>query len=201
MLPYVNAVIGCRGNQLISLMITNGVAAECAKFRTLDGLKNYLVGAVRATFDAGAASWIKLQGPHCLEMDIIVAGWSETRGPDSYLLRTLEGTPTPAWQIIDTADVLLTPSSDAIFAEVGEVLGDQSRDLTDSEIIKVAELQRGYIEPMGLKQIPTSWVGGFLQVTTITEREISTRIIHRWNDRIGRKIEPGKRNARKARAA
>jgi hypothetical protein len=31
-------------------------------------------------------------------------------------------------------------------------------------------------------------VGGFLQLTSITEREISTRIIHRWSDEIGKRI-------------
>ena len=56
-IPYANAVIGCRGNQLISI-VANGIAADCAKFPGLDGLKSYLVGAVRATFDAGAASWV-----------------------------------------------------------------------------------------------------------------------------------------------
>jgi hypothetical protein len=54
-IPYASAVIGCRGNRLISTIITNAVASDCAKFHTFDGLKDYLVGAVRATFDAGAA--------------------------------------------------------------------------------------------------------------------------------------------------
>jgi hypothetical protein len=53
-------------------------------------------------------------------MDVIVAGWSESAGPDLYLLRTMANTPTPAWRVIDTGGVLLTPSSDAIFAEVNE---------------------------------------------------------------------------------
>jgi hypothetical protein len=32
----------------------------------------------------------------------------------------MANTPTPAWRVIDTGGVLLTPSSDAIFAEVNE---------------------------------------------------------------------------------
>jgi hypothetical protein len=43
-----------------------------------------------------------IQGPDCLEMDLIVAGWSESAGPDLYLLRTMANTPTPAWRVIDT---------------------------------------------------------------------------------------------------
>ena len=124
-----------------------------------------------------------------MEMDIIVAGWS-ARGPDSYLLRTLEGTPTPAWKIIDTGGVLLTPSCDAIFAEVNEKLAGPRapRAISDKELIEVAEMQRRYIEPCGPQKIPTSWVGGFLQLTTVTEDEISTRIIHRWPDEIGKPL-------------
>jgi hypothetical protein len=86
--------------------------------------------------------------------------------------------------------VLMTPSNDTIFAEVSEALGDQSRELTDGDIIAAAELQRGYRETYGPKRIETSWVGGFLQLTTVTESEISSRVIHRWPDQIGKRIRP-----------
>jgi hypothetical protein len=114
---------------------------------------------------------------------------SETSGPDSCLLRTIEGTPTPAWQIVDTGDVLLTPSNDEIFKADGGSLADQSRAISEAELMAVAEKQRRYIEPYGPNKIDTSLVGGFLQVTTITESEIATRIVHRWPDEIGKRIE------------
>jgi hypothetical protein len=49
---------------------------------------------------------------------------------------------------------------------------------------------RGWIpiRAYGPKQIPTSLVGGFLQLTTVTKREISTRFIHRWADEIGKRL-------------
>lgn len=188
MMPLIDAVIGMRGNAMITTLLMAALAADWQKFGTFDGFKAGLVDHLRAIFVAVGSQWKQTQGADCLEMDVIVAGWSETSGPDSYLLRTIDGTPTPTWQIIDTGGVLLTPSSDEIFKADGGSLADQSRAISDAELIAVAEKQRRYIEPFGPNKIETSLVGGFLQVTTVTEHEISTRIIHRWPDEIGEPI-------------
>jgi hypothetical protein len=184
--------------QPASSLIISGIAADCATYRTFDGLKSYLIGAICVTFGAAGEGWAKMQGAHCFEMDIIIAGWSETRGADSYLLRTIKGTPTPAWTIVDTGNVMLAPGSDAIFREANEMLAGPRAPETidDAELIRVAEVQREYREPYGPKRIMSSWVGGFLQVTTVTEYEISTRIIHRWeSDQIGRRLNSKSRQA------
>jgi hypothetical protein len=188
LLPLLNAVIGMRGNAMITTLLMAALAADWQKFRTYDGFKAGLVDHLRAIFSVVGSQWQQLQGADCLEMDVIVAGWSETSGPDSYLLRTVEGTPTPAWQIIDTGDVLLTPSNDEIFKADGGSLADQSRAISDAELIAVAEKQRRYVESYGPNKIESSMVGGFLQSTKITEREISTRILHWWPDEIGEPI-------------
>jgi hypothetical protein len=190
MLPLLNAVIGMRGNAMITTMLMAALAADWQKFGTYDGFKAGLVDHLRAIFIAVGSQWKQMQGADCLEMDVIVAGWSESVGPDSYLLRTVEATPTPAWKIIDTGAALLTPSNDEIFGNDGAILVDQSRALSDAELISVAEKQRRYVEPYGPNKIETSLVGGFLQLTTIAEREISTRIIHRWPDEIGKRLAP-----------
>jgi hypothetical protein len=187
-LPLLNAAIGIRGDALVGMILMSGIAADWQKFGSYDGFRSGLVDHLKSIISATAHHWRAQRGLDCFNMDIVVAGWSETSGPDSYLLRTIEGTPTPAWQIIDTGNLLLTPSSDEIFQDVGGPLADQSRTITDGELIAVAEKQRCYIEPYGPNKIETSLVGGFLQITTITESEIATRIIHRWHDEIGKRI-------------
>lgn len=185
-LPLLNAAIGIRGDALIALLLMSGLSADWQQFGSYDGLRSGLVDHLSNVFDVAGDQWEAMRGPGWSEMDIIVAGWSETSGPDSYLLRTMEGTATPAWEIIDTGGVLLTPSNDGIFESLGEF--GRSGAISDLEMIAIAEKQRNYTEPYGPNKIETSLVGGFLQLTTITERDISTRIIHRWNDRIGEPI-------------
>jgi hypothetical protein len=111
--------------------------------------------------------------------------------------RTIEGTPTPAWEIIDTGPLLLTPSDDAIFADIGKSLIDEKIPVDDQRLIHVAENQGRHVERYGLGQIRTSFVGGFLQRTEVTSRETTMRIIHQWPDRIGEPINvaPRKRIA------
>ena len=123
-----------------------GLSADWRKFETFDGFRRGLIGHLRPYWKEVSPQWKKMQGPNCMKMDIIVAGWSETTGPDSYLLRTMKGTPTPAWSIIDTGNVLLTPSSDAIYsANCDRLVGPRAaEELEESEIIRVAELQRLY---------------------------------------------------------
>jgi hypothetical protein len=179
--PFLNAVIACRGHAMLSLAVAGNIAGNCAKFQSFDGLKASALGEVRSSLNC-------LTFVDDIGMDIVIAGWSETRGPESFLIRTFEGSDLPPWKLIDLADGILMPSNQHIFREVGDELADYSNELTDQDLIEVAELQRGHIEPHGSKRIPTSWVGGFLQVTTVTEREISTRIIHRWDDKIGRPL-------------
>lgn len=188
-LPLLNAAIGIRGDALIALLLMSGLSADWQQFGSYDGLRSGLVDHLSNVFDVAGDQWEAMRGPGWSEMDIIVAGWSETSGPDSYLLRTMEGTATPAWEIIDTGGVLLTPSNDGIFESLGEF--GRSGAISDVEMIAIAEKQRAYREPHGPNKIETSLVGGFLQLTTITDRDISTRIIHRWNDRVGEPISPG----------
>ena len=58
----------------------------------------------------------------------------------------------------------------------------------DDDMVTIAEQQRQIVEPYGPSHVPTSLVGGFLQLTTVTKHEISSRIIHRWPDKIGESI-------------
>lgn len=187
-LPLLNAAIGIRGDALVGMILMSGIAADWQKFGSYDGFRSGLVDHLKSVISATACVWQAQRGPDCFNMDIVVAGWSETSGPDSYLLWTIEGTPTPAWQIIDTGDVLLTPSSNEIFEDADGLLADPSRTIIDGELIAVAEKQRRYVEPYGPNKIETSLVGGFLQITAITETEIAIRIIHRWPDAIGKQI-------------
>lgn len=186
-MPLIRSVVGIRGDYLIATLLNASLAADARKFGSYDGLKAGLIQYLRDTFKTCGPQWKKLRGRNCLEMDVIVGGIS-VFGPHSFLVRTMEKTPTPAWQIIDPGPVLLTPSNSEIFAEVDSRLADQDGVICDSYLVEVAEKQRLHREPYGPKKIRTSFVGGFLQVTEVSAREIKTRIVHRWQDEIGKRL-------------
>jgi hypothetical protein len=84
----------------------------------------------------------------------------------------------------DIEGFALTPSDDAIYAELG-FLWSRAPDDVDPAVdgLKVFEILRRH-------RVPGAMVGGFVQLTTVTRDEISTRVIHRWPDRVGEPISP-----------
>jgi hypothetical protein len=42
-----------------------------------------------------------------------------------------------------------------------------------------------------LEGAPGCGVGGFIQRTTVTRDQITTRIVHRWDDEIGKRMKIG----------
>ena len=78
----------------------------------------------------------------------------------------------------------LTPSSDPIYADLG-FLWDRPPDDVDpaTDGVKVFEVLRRH-------RAPSALVGGFVRLTTVTRDAVTTRIIHRWPDRVGEPIAP-----------
>ena len=92
----------------------------------------------------------------------------------------------------DIQGFALTPSSDAIYADLG-FLWDRPPDDVEPAIdgVKVFEILRRH-------RVPGASVGGFVQITTVTRDAIATRIVHRWSDRVGDVIGQGLEIARRA---
>jgi hypothetical protein len=80
-MPLINAVIGMRGNAMITTMLMAGLAAAWQKFGIYDGVKAGFADHLQAISKAVAKQWTQLQGPDCLEMDVIVAGLVRKRWP------------------------------------------------------------------------------------------------------------------------
>jgi hypothetical protein len=128
---------------------------------------------------------LEMLGPTALDFDLAAVGWSAgARGPVGFFLSTIERPGTPAFKVIET-DNLITPSTDEMYQEIMPLLAYPGRFDAERNMVAIAEKQRQIVEPYGSKRITTSLVGGFLQLTTVTEHEITTRIIHRWPDKIG----------------
>jgi len=116
----------------------------------------------------------------------VIAAWSPERGPHGYILATFAGNPTlPPWRIVDvpSGGAYLTPSDPKLVAE----FGDLHNTFTDARAGDLIERQRTIIGPT-VGQFKSPIVGAFAQLTTVSEHGISTRIVRRFDDPIGKKI-------------
>jgi hypothetical protein len=128
--------------------------------------------------------------PSAIRFDIVIAGISETSGPDASLFCSHD-LYAPPWMIHDVAGnsdrsefnrIALLPSTLEMYPDIRAVLNGRTVDDLDpvEDGIRVAEIQRAkWIISGG-----TTKPGGFLQLATVTTDGMSTRIIHRWADEV-----------------
>lgn len=184
LMPKQNAVMtqrgsGVVGSVLIPKMSTFGETFDELKARVGPEMRDWLKPAIETDKAAGAA-WVNF--------DILIAGISESRGPHSYVVPSYDH-PTfeaiKAWTPFDPGPVMMAPGDDRILATVDPATFDPVKDG-----IRIMEAQRQILEPQGQSAELRYIVAGFVQLTTVTAGSITTKIIHRWPDKIGQKIEP-----------
>jgi hypothetical protein len=181
MMPHLNAVISCRGSMLaLSLVAAQlGVVAT-----TYDGMKALAV-------DTLWTAWATLHGELFSKiqigdnLQIVVAGISETKGPDSFIILSRAEDELEAWTLIPLGECFLSPSSDEIYQDFSAAFPPgTTADEIDPERdgVRILEMQRK--RPLrtqmrdDVKYVVS--VGGFAQLTTVALGYISTRVIHRW---------------------
>jgi hypothetical protein len=186
--PHLNMAIGFRGIHLVGMVLMSSFSSAIS----FDDVRRNFAKIVQGQVDATKSKWTKMLGRRAMQFDMAVAGWSKD-GPRGLFLSTIERPGTPVFRAIEV-DQLITPSSNILFAETSSVFARPDFSI-ERDMIAIAEKQRNVIEPYGPKRIKTALVGGYLQLTSIRDREISTRIIHRWDDKIGHRLNSGSRKA------
>lgn len=138
-------------------------------------------------------------------LDLVIAGWSaERHRAESYMIRTNEIDLVPdgfegqallpkAFKLMALDSVVACPFPlPEVLRKSPPIDLDASFDDAKlrANLIKLMELQRASLYPPILPgRTDRHIVGGFVQMTTVTELGISQRIIHRWpEDRVGEKI-------------
>lgn len=193
-IAHLRAAVAVRGSAVAPMLF----AAEFgARFRTFDELVEQGGSVAEAVYDGnfGAITW----SGH-VELELFLAGWSESRNrPETYWLvsddsHSRAALGVNAWEFIEAEPFQVAP------VPTPELLAAQNFDVTDIERVdpvrdglKVMEAQRRFVGEMqtdGIARGPVSAVGGFVNLTEIREDGISQRIIHRWNDIIGQRINP-----------
>lgn len=135
-------------------------------------------------------------------VDVLIAGWSEAHGPRHMHFSNIPVTGGMATEPMP----VLTLTHPGAFWAAGPTLGDF--DLSLLRAVQLGETVEDYAASVGmhvmehLRRTPTFpgatnkfegeafIVGGQVDLTAVTAAGVSTRTIHRWDDRIGEKIDP-----------
>ena len=134
---------------------------------------------------------------------IIMAGISEKRGPESFTFQTTltlppgttaeeaEASPyyQPPFALVKLPDVIMTPVCPpemSIAAKYEGIDVEADPDVVAWSMHKVIEMQRHMPLPYGV-----GGIGGFAEIATVSERGVTTRVLHRWpEDKIGGPLRP-----------
>lgn len=179
-LAHSGAVIAVRGSKEVAMMIADSISRSGVEYdhSSYDKIKasigklinDLLTGKDSASLD----QWF---GHSWRDMDIVVAGWSDSlRRPDAFFLVTHGNHPgvTP-FSIIDPGPYLITPTSSELLLEFqkrAEEVNDNNIDTLAADLIA----RQRDLEPN---------VGCFAQVTSVTSTSVMSRIVSRFSDKIG----------------
>ncbi|MGY3610452.1 MULTISPECIES: hypothetical protein [unclassified Bradyrhizobium] len=174
-LPHTNAAMAMRGAYLGFAPI----AEELSFARSFDALKRAIVPTLQACAEHyGHLLNQCAAGP---DFEIVVAGVSETAGPNAYIVSSHDRYSEP-WTILDLEGLSVTPANEAVHRIIGEIANGRAADDLDPIVDGLAVLEAQRAGDAG------AFVGGFAQLTTVTVDSVTSRILRRWPDEIGEKI-------------
>lgn len=183
LLPHLNAAIACRGPHISVPLFADLLGAVAS---TYDDLKAKAPAFIRDLLPMFEASFSQCQFGG--DFDVVVAGISETTGPDAWLVCSHTRYSVEPFSLVQLAGLTLLPGDPAIHEAVrAAVPHDVEAFDIERDGLAVLEAQRAHaVEHAGGRWL--TGVGGFAQVTSITREGISTRVIHRWYDEVGQPI-------------
>lgn len=185
-MPHLNAALAVRGGKFMGMLLADQIGRT---ENTFDEMKTGIRALTQAIDASVRPAWEKQFGKGVTEFDLFVAGISETSGPDSFLITNHDdylALGAPSWTLTDLGQVSIAPSNDAIHAKWAELIG--AEDFGTGEAISLLNDQRGTVWPVRSGS-DAHTVGCFAQLTTIQRGQITSRLIHRWDeDIIGKPI-------------
>lgn len=191
--PHIKAAIALRGMHVAFPVFQTHLAGIADSY---DGLKAHFAEGFQQDWELHKEELAKAFGPSVLVFDLFVVGWSEAKnGPDAYAFFShARHAGEAAYRVTDLDYVCATPELPAHFLE--RLAPKLSGVGFDRAAIKIMEEQRRLIATAADSPTlaePNSIVGGFVQVTTVTVDAITTRVVHRWPDKLGERIVPSPR--------
>jgi hypothetical protein len=157
-----------------------GYAATCATFDHLIDTVVWALGSYEALIKKGAE-----QDGMSPNFQLFMAGYSQRLNRlAAFMLASSDGSPLELQELPEAT--LNPPPCDEALKSVGWTYPEQFDVERDG--MKIIHAQR--LTPLPFDDGSTGCaIGGFIQHTVVTRDQITTRIIHRWPDEIGKRIE------------
>lgn len=176
-LAPLNCAISCRGPVGFGEELAQAINAAYGSF---DELVETFALAVSNFYAVGSERYALCQtGP---EIEVYLAGWSESRDrPESYVV-TSHSHYGPAWELQPLGPLAVTPFDADLQARLAAL---EPRDDIIATGVALMEEQRKVRGTHAGAGPAVAGVGGFCQVTVIRPQSIQTGIVKRWDDQIG----------------
>ena len=181
MLPHIPVLVAVRGHVSIAHLIIGRFAVE--KTNGFDAFLEFLPGLAREITPQVCTHFGTPDIPH----EVYAVGFSESRGRlESHFMATGDvyahrGREAYTLHLEDEPMAASPqPSEEAITAARFVCPTVKKFDATDHGV-KLMDAQRRTYPDM---------IGGFVQLARVTREGISSRIIHRWPDEIGKRLAP-----------
>jgi hypothetical protein len=189
-MPHLNCLFAVRGPKLAAPLVVDAIGGIHTSYDELrDNIAEDLRRAV-AAFEP-----IFAQCGFGADLDLVIAGISESRGPDSYLIATHRRYGTEPFKVAQMGPLAAAPADPAIQKRLLSVLpagatADSLDPATDG--LRILQVQRDAVVSVGKSAKAMKVVGGFAQLSSVTRDGISTRVLHRWPDCImGQPVDGG----------
>ncbi|MBP1092985.1 hypothetical protein [Bradyrhizobium diazoefficiens] len=178
-MPHLNAALAVSGGKFMGMLLADQIGRT---EKTFDELKSGILAMSQAVEASVRPAWEKQFGKGITEFNLFVAGISETRGPDSFLITNHDdylSMGVSPWTLVDLGEVTIAPSNDAFHAKWAEIMCTD--DFGTEAAISLMNDQRQFVRP-NRAGIDVHTVGCFAQLTTVQRGQISSRLLHRWDE-------------------
>lgn len=170
-MSQLGLAIGFRGNMGILNRLRHALGKYSSQPAALAGLP----GQLRKSFSLGAKVFPKLYG-----FDIAVIGHAGGR-PFAKILSSVTRPGQPAFQWLDIPGIWASPPIDG--NHLAEIRDTLSEGQIDAAAVALVDAQR---------TANVVSVGGFAEITTATADGFTTKLLARWPDQRGKKIDVSK---------
>lgn len=197
--PHIKSVVAMRGMKTLTPSFADSISSFGQNY---DEIKKSIGNNLRRLVDLGGPALSKMCGPHAAQFDAVVTGWSDVANrPEAFVITTHGEHPEikTAYEPVTIAGYVIAPTSRELidefdpsiraYANIAELPGGGVRDKQLARIARsIIERQRDLCVPIAGCEESQRVVGGFAQLTTVTRSNITSRILARYDDKIGEKL-------------
>lgn len=169
-IPHLNAALAMRGPLVLFGLLPPFLELHAERY---DDLRSALVKATRTMLSELRAAGALL--PNDGGMDGVIAGIKDDGEPDAFFFTTTDAHGVEPWSTIDLSECSLLPMT----AEAHAAFNAKYPAGTTADDLDPV---RDGIAIMNIQRELNTGVppGKFAQLTTVTQENITTRVIHRW---------------------